>query len=111
MYFQLNSTNTSSLGVTSVIQGVLGVVPAASTYVTILQPRSKVLLPLQFSPVDDKMHSSIILIRNNLTVLDAVTVQGQGAKGEFMLNSKQPGSQSTLLFELRTSHLSDCHSK
>lgn len=93
------------------VQGLLGVAPAPSTYVTILEPRSKTHLPLQFSPVDDKLHSSIVLIRNNLTVLDVVSVQGQGAKGEFMLNSKQPGAHSTLLFELRSSHLSDCHSK
>lgn len=49
--------------------------------------------------------------RNNLTVLDGIVVQGQGARGEFTLNGKRPGSQSTLLFEIKPSQLTDCHSK
>ena len=38
-------------------------------------------------------------------------VQGQGARGEFPLNGKNPGLHSTLLFELKPTHLTDCHSK
>ena len=49
--------------------------------------------------------------RNNLTVLDGIVVQGQGARGEFTLNGKRPGSHSTLLFEIKPSQLTDCHSE
>ncbi|XP_031564277.1 transmembrane protein 131-like [Actinia tenebrosa] len=104
-----NSTSKSLTGVTPAISGTLGVTPAPNTHVTVLNPRSKIQIPVKFLPVDDRIRSSIIIIRNNLTVLDAVTVQGQGARGEFMLNSKKPGLQSMLLFELRASHLSECH--
>ena len=53
----------------------------------------------------------VLMYRNNLTVVDAVVVQGQGARGEFTLNGKKPGLHSMLLFELKPSHLSDCHSE
>ena len=51
------------------------------------------------------------VFRNNLTVLDGIVVQGKGARGEFTLNGKRPGSHSTLLFEIKPSQLADCHSK
>lgn len=53
----------------------------------------------------------MFIIRNNLTVLDGIVVQGQGARGEFTLNGKRPGSHSTLLFEIKPNQLVDCHSK
>ena len=49
--------------------------------------------------------------RNNLTVLDGIVVQGQGARGEFTLNGQRPGSHSKLLFEIKPVQLADCHSK
>lgn len=48
--------------------------------------------------------------RNNLTVLDVVTVQGQGARGELMINGKRPSGDNVLLFELKQKHLEDCTS-
>ena len=48
--------------------------------------------------------------RNNLTVLDVVSVQGQGARGELMINGKRPSGESVLLFELKQKHLEDCTS-
>ena len=48
--------------------------------------------------------------RNNLTVLDVVSVQGQGARGELMINGKRPSGDSVLLFELKQKHLEDCTS-
>lgn len=53
----------------------------------------------------------MFIFRNNLTVLDGIVVQGQGARGEFTLNGKRPGSHSTLLFEIKPNQLVDCHSK
>ena len=50
------------------------------------------------------------LFRNNLTVLDVVSVQGQGARGELMINGKRPSGDSVLMFELKQKHLEDCAS-
>ena len=54
---------------------------------------------------------NILVFRNNLTVLDGIVVQGQGARGEFTINGKRPGTHSTLLFEIKPSQLADCHSE
>ena len=35
-----------------------------------------------------------LVFRNNLTVLDGIVVQGQGARGEFTLNGKRPGTHN-----------------
>lgn len=78
-----------------------------------------VLIPLPLHPIASLSfsHSTFetlklnLINRNNLTVLDWIAVQGQGARGEFTLNSKRPGSHSTLLFELKRNHLADCQSK
>ncbi|XP_032238964.2 transmembrane protein 131 isoform X2 [Nematostella vectensis] len=91
------------------LQEKLGVTPADHTLVTILGPRSREKITVQFSPQDDRFSSSVLLLRNNLTVVDIVAVQGQGARGEFMLNGRKPGLDSTLLFELKSVHLSECH--
>ena len=56
-------------------------------------------------------NASLFFFRNNLTVLDIVTVQGQGARGELMINGKRPSVDSVLLFELKQRHLADCTRK
>ena len=49
--------------------------------------------------------------RNNLTVLELVVIQGQGARGQLKINDKLPSMGSLLLFELQSSHLTDCNSE
>lgn len=83
--------------------------PAPGTMVTVLKSRSTVAIPMQFQPKDERLKTSLFLIRNNLTVLDGIVVQGQGARGEFTLNGQRPGSHSKLLFEIKPIQLADCH--
>ena len=53
-----------------------------------------------------------VFYRNNLTILDLVVVQGQGAKTNFQINGKAPGGKSSvLLFQIKADHLQDCNSK
>lgn len=49
--------------------------------------------------------------RNNLTILEAVVVQGQGGRGELRFSSRRPGSTSPLQFELNEKHLKNCDSE
>lgn len=46
--------------------------------------------------------------RNNLTVLDAILVTGQGGKGDMRFGNKRIGSAQPLLFELSEKHLVNC---
>ena len=48
--------------------------------------------------------------RNNLTIIDAYVLQGQGGRGELKLNNKKPGA-STLQFDIAEKHLKNCDSK
>lgn len=52
-----------------------------------------------------------ILFRNNLTIIDAIVVQGQGGRGEMKLSNKRPGSAIPLQFDITEKHLKNCDSK
>lgn len=77
----------------------------------LLTPGMRVRIQVGFSPKSDSLKSSIILIRNNLTVLDAFVVQGQGGHGEIKFGNISPGSDAVLMFELTEKHLKDCDGK
>jgi len=48
--------------------------------------------------------------RNNLTIIDAVVVQGQGGYGELKFSNRKPGSQKPLIFEMTEKQLKNCDS-
>lgn len=52
----------------------------------------------------------LMFSRNNLTILDAVVLEGQGGRGELKLNNKRPGV-SSLQFDIGEKHLKNCDSK
>ena len=70
----------------------------------------KVRIRAAFQPKDDIFKSSLILIRNNLTILDAIILQGQGGQGDMRFSNRRPGSTTPLLFELSEKHLKACDS-
>lgn len=49
--------------------------------------------------------------RNNLTIIDAIVVQGQGGRGEMKLSNKKPGSGIPLQFDMTEKHLKNCDRK
>lgn len=55
----------------------------------------------------DLQAASLLLIRNNLTVLDYVLLEGHGSQGLFTVNNIPPGSEP-LLFEFSTALLEKC---
>ncbi|XP_041456206.1 transmembrane protein 131-like isoform X2 [Lytechinus variegatus] len=91
------------------VENMIGVKTSDDALLVGIKPRQNVTVHLGFRPTDTRERYSLILIRNNLTVLDAVVVQGQGGSGELRLNNKRPGVNSNLLFELKSSHLVDCN--
>ncbi|XP_061164811.1 transmembrane protein 131-like isoform X1 [Saccostrea echinata] len=93
------------------IETSLGVKPHKLSITTILQPGVKVKVRVGFQPKDDISRTSIILIRNNLTIIDAIVVQGQGGRGEMKLSNKRPGSSIPLQFDITEKHLKNCDKK
>ncbi|GFS73636.1 transmembrane protein 131 [Nephila pilipes] len=74
----------------------------------LLTPGMRVRIQVGFTPIDDSLKSSLILIRNNLTVMDALLVYGQGGYGQIKFGNIPPGSDSMLMFELNERLLKDC---
>ncbi|GAB6023951.1 hypothetical protein CHUAL_008681 [Chamberlinius hualienensis] len=76
--------------------------------VLLIKPGEKVRVPVLFTPISEKEVSTLLLIRNNLTVLEVVHLQGAGANCDIRFGSRAPGSSTPLLFELTEKHLKDC---
>ncbi|XP_070552188.1 transmembrane protein 131-like isoform X2 [Ptychodera flava] len=102
------SVQSSSVKQRHDVESTFSVKTNTSSIPLLIKSRSNVTVNLGFMPVDEVIRTSLILIRNNLTILDFLLVEGQGARGEFRVSGRKPGANSTLLFELKQSHLQDC---
>ncbi|XP_015706424.1 transmembrane protein 131 [Coturnix japonica] len=76
-----------------------------------LKPGERKSVKVKFSPVLNKTVSSLIVIRNNLTVIDAIMVQGQGTTESLKVAGKPPGLGSSLRFKITEALLKDCSEK
>ncbi|XP_030304856.1 transmembrane protein 131 isoform X2 [Calypte anna] len=77
----------------------------------ILKPGERKSVKIRFTPVLNKTVSSLIVIRNNLTVIDAIMVQGQGTTESLKVAGKPPGPGSSLRFKITEALLKDCSEK
>ncbi|XP_015266688.1 PREDICTED: transmembrane protein 131 isoform X1 [Gekko japonicus] len=77
----------------------------------ILKPGEKKFVRVKFTPVLNKTVSSLIIVRNNLTVIDAIMVKGQGTTESLKVAGKPPGPGSSLRFKITEALLKDCTEK
>ncbi|KAM9330446.1 transmembrane protein 131-like [Gastrophryne carolinensis] len=61
-----------------------------------------------FAPLDYRKVTSLIIVRNNLTVLDLITVEGLGAREMLRVGGRLPGIGGSLRFKVPESTLMDC---
>ncbi|XP_060634803.2 transmembrane protein 131-like isoform X2 [Anolis sagrei] len=73
-----------------------------------LQPLETKRVGVVFTPLDYKRVTSVILVRNNLTVLDVVYVEGVGARELLKVGGRLPGAGGSLRFKVPESTLMDC---
>ncbi|XP_020637024.3 transmembrane protein 131-like isoform X1 [Pogona vitticeps] len=73
-----------------------------------LQPLETKRIGVVFTPLDYKRVTSLILVRNNLTVLDVVYVEGIGARELLKVGGRLPGAGGSLRFKVPESTLMDC---
>ncbi|XP_063116934.1 transmembrane protein 131-like isoform X2 [Cavia porcellus] len=73
-----------------------------------LQPLEMKRVGVVFTPVDYGKVTSLILIRNNLTVIDVVGVEGFGARELLKVGGRLPGPGGSLRFKVPESTLMDC---
>ncbi|XP_078068966.1 transmembrane protein 131-like isoform X1 [Mustelus asterias] len=85
--------------------------PSAGILRLTLQPREMRKIGVEFTPVSHSLVTSLILIRNNLTVLDVLTVEGFGANEVLKVGGKLPGAAGSLRFKVPESTLMECRGK
>ncbi|XP_017659014.1 transmembrane protein 131-like isoform X2 [Nannospalax galili] len=73
-----------------------------------LQPLEMQRVGVVFTPADYGTVTSLILIRNNLTVIDMVGVEGFGAQELLKVGGRLPGTGGSLRFKVPESTLMDC---
>ncbi|EJD75483.1 transmembrane protein [Loa loa] len=91
------------------LESVLGIPIPKFTLSMLLQPRMKVRVRVGFLPSDYVLRSSLLLIRNNLTVLEPVVLYGRGARMDMQVEGRAARTRDPLTFEIQPHHLSDCH--
>ncbi|KAG7314166.1 hypothetical protein KOW79_022662 [Hemibagrus wyckioides] len=74
----------------------------------VLQPWETRSVSVAYTPTEHKPVTSILLIRNNLTVFDLVLVKGFGAKELLRVGGKLPGPGASLRFNVPQSTLMEC---
>ncbi|XP_063809389.1 transmembrane protein 131 isoform X2 [Pseudophryne corroboree] len=77
----------------------------------ILKPGEKKSVNVRFTPLLNKTISSLLIVRNNLTVIDVLTVKGQGANENIKIGGKPPGPGNSLRFKITEAFLKDCSDK
>ena len=65
-------------------------------------------LRLKFLARESLLASSLLLLRNNLTGLECVLLQGKGLEGKFSIDGIQPDTGTPLVFQLSSSDLEAC---
>ncbi|CAG9571451.1 unnamed protein product [Danaus chrysippus] len=67
----------------------------------LLAPRTELELSLSFSPEDAGAFTAYLYLRNNLTVLEAVRLFGEGEYPSFELAGRRPGAAAPFSFEVK----------
>ncbi|VDD93739.1 unnamed protein product [Enterobius vermicularis] len=75
----------------------------------LLRPGMKVRIRVGFLPNDYTLRSSLLLIRNNLTVIEPVVLYGKGSRVDMQVDGQSARSGKPLTFEILKHHLADCH--
>ncbi|KTG38764.1 hypothetical protein cypCar_00006619 [Cyprinus carpio] len=74
----------------------------------LLRPWESRTVSVAYQPTEHKHVTSLLLIRNNLTVFDMVLVKGFGAKELLRVGGKLPGPAASLRFNVPQSTLMEC---
>ncbi|XP_035266015.1 transmembrane protein 131-like isoform X1 [Anguilla anguilla] len=80
-------------------------------YNLLLLPGEAKSFTVKFTPVSNHTVSSLLIVRNNLTVVDCVLAEGQGTSESLRVAGKPPGPGSSLRFKMTEPLLKDCSEK
>ncbi|XP_061593596.1 transmembrane protein 131 isoform X3 [Cololabis saira] len=99
---------------TSLMKSSTGFVEGSSrpfVYNLLLLPGEVKSFSVRFTPVSNHSVSSLLIVRNNLTVFDTIVLHGQGTTESLKVAGKPPGQGSSLRFKMTEALLKDCTEK
>ncbi|XP_076871161.1 transmembrane protein 131 [Brachyhypopomus gauderio] len=74
----------------------------------LLKPGEAKSFSVRFTPISNHSVSSLLVVRNNLTVVELIMVRGQGTRESVKIAGKVPGRGSSLRFKMTEALLKDC---
>ncbi|XP_034036534.1 transmembrane protein 131 isoform X2 [Thalassophryne amazonica] len=80
-------------------------------YNLLLRPGEVKSFNVRFTPVSNHSVSSFLIVRNNLTVIDTIVLQGRGTTESLKVAGKLPGQGNSLRFKMTEALLKDCTEK
>uniref|UniRef100_A0A1A8BHX9 Transmembrane protein 131 n=2 Tax=Nothobranchius kadleci TaxID=1051664 RepID=A0A1A8BHX9_NOTKA len=80
-------------------------------YNLLLLPGEVKSFSVRFTPISNHSVSSLLIVRNNLTVIDTIVLHGRGTTESLKLAGKLPGQGSSLRFKMTEALLKDCTEK
>ncbi|XP_066521024.1 transmembrane protein 131 isoform X2 [Hoplias malabaricus] len=102
--FEVHRNQSSVLSSTGFIEGQT----QPFVFNLLLMPGEAKSFSVKFTPISSHSVSSLLVVRNNLTVLDMIMVHGQGTRESLKLAGKAPGPGSSLRFKMTEALLKDC---
>lgn len=104
-FLLVNSSSSSNLN-SNRINEWLGVAPNSNSYTMFLPPGARQRLAVAFRPVDERNFTSLLILRNNLTIIEVVMLRGEGGRGFLKIGKTLPNTPSSKLsFEFSERHL------
>ncbi|KAL6458179.1 hypothetical protein MHYP_G00334090 [Metynnis hypsauchen] len=101
--FEVQRNQSSVTSSTGFVEGSIPFV-----FNVLLMPGEAKSLSVKFTPISNHSVSSLLVVRNNLTVVDLIMVHGQGTRESLKLAGKAPGPGSSLRFKMTEALLKDC---
>ncbi|XP_059196882.1 transmembrane protein 131 [Centropristis striata] len=99
---------------TSLMKSSTGFVEGSTrpfVYNLLLLPGEVKSFSVRFTPTSNHSVSSLLIVRNNLTVIDTIVLHGRGTTESLKVAGKPPGQGSSLRFKMTEALLKDCTEK
>uniref|UniRef100_A0A182J6I1 TMEM131_like domain-containing protein n=1 Tax=Anopheles atroparvus TaxID=41427 RepID=A0A182J6I1_ANOAO len=77
-------------------------------YVNYVKPQSFLRIAVKFSARQPGTYSTVLYMRNNLTLVDAAWIQARAVVPQFKFGNRRPGSPTALQFEVTDKHVQLC---
>ncbi|CAJ1059843.1 transmembrane protein 131 isoform X1 [Xyrichtys novacula] len=99
---------------TSLMRSSTGFVEGSTrpfVYNLLLLPGEVKTFNVRFTPISNHSVTSLLIVRNNLTIIDTILLQGRGTTESLKVAGKPPGQGSSLRFKMTEALLKDCTDK